>query len=47
MDVKTAFLNKKLTNDVYMTQPEGLFDPKYHNSMFDLERAIYGLKQAS
>jgi hypothetical protein len=29
MDVKTAFLNRNLTEDVYTTQPEGFVDPKH------------------
>jgi hypothetical protein len=29
MDVKTAFLNRNLTEDVYTTQPKGFFDPKH------------------
>ena len=47
MDVKTAFLNGNLLEDVYMTQPEGFVDPKYHNRVCKLQRSIYGLKQAS
>jgi hypothetical protein len=47
MDVKTAFLNGKLTEDVFMTQPEGFVHPKYPNSVCKLQKSIYGLKQAS
>ena len=47
MDVKTAFLNGQLTENVYMVQPEGFIDSKYPNKVCKLERSIYGLKQAS
>ncbi|KAG8497203.1 hypothetical protein CXB51_008568 [Gossypium anomalum] len=47
MDVKTAFLNGKLEEDVYMTQPEGFVDPKNAGKICKLQRSIYGLKQAS
>nr|GEV50258.1 putative retrotransposon protein [Tanacetum cinerariifolium] len=47
MDVKTAFLNGRLDEDIYMEQLEGYVDPKYPNSVCKLQRAIYGLKQAS
>nr|GEW59922.1 retrotransposon protein, putative, Ty1-copia subclass [Tanacetum cinerariifolium] len=47
MDVKTAFLNGYLNEEVYMEQPEGFFNPKYPNRVCKLKRSIYGLKQAS
>ena len=47
MDVKTAFLNGELIEDVYMKQPEGFINPKHPNKVCKLNRSIYGLKQAS
>jgi hypothetical protein len=47
MDVKMTFLNGNLTEDVYMTQPEGFIDPKYAGKICKLQKSIYGLKQAS
>ncbi|GJS00961.1 retrotransposon protein, putative, ty1-copia subclass [Tanacetum coccineum] len=47
IDVKTAFLNGHLSEDVYMVQPEGFVDPKHPNKVCKLQRSIYGLKQAS
>src|SRR4051812_32176360 len=47
MDVKTAFLNGNLTEDVYMSQPEGFVDPKNKGKICKLLKSIYGLKQAS
>ena len=47
MDVKTAFLNGNLTEDMYMMQPEGFVDPKNVGKVCKLQKSIYGLKQAS
>ncbi|GJW02077.1 retrotransposon protein, putative, ty1-copia subclass [Tanacetum coccineum] len=47
MDVKTAFLNEKLIEDVFMAQPEGFGNTKYPKRVCKLRKAIYGLKQAS
>ncbi|KAK9001076.1 hypothetical protein V6N11_082868 [Hibiscus sabdariffa] len=47
MDVKTTFLNGKLEEDVYMTQPEGFVTPGNATKVCKLQRSIYGLKQAS
>ncbi|KAK9033551.1 hypothetical protein V6N11_049738 [Hibiscus sabdariffa] len=47
MDVKIAFLNGKLEEDVYMTQPEGFVTPENARKVCKLQSSIYGLKQAS
>ncbi|KAL4284909.1 hypothetical protein GQ457_16G020180 [Hibiscus cannabinus] len=47
MDVKTAFLNGKLEEDVYMTQPKGFVTPENSGKVCKIQRSIYGLKQAS
>ncbi|GJX57367.1 retrotransposon protein, putative, ty1-copia subclass [Tanacetum coccineum] len=47
MDVKTAFLNGRLNEDVYMVHPEGFVNPKHPERVCMLQRFIYGLKQAS
>ena len=47
MDVKTAFLNGFLKEELYMMQREGFDDPKGANKDCKLQRSIYGLVQAS
>ncbi len=47
MDVKTAFLNGFLEEELYMMQPEGFIKPKVTNKVCKLQRSIYGLVQAS
>nr|GEY82761.1 hypothetical protein [Tanacetum cinerariifolium] len=46
MDVKTAFLNGNLREDVYVSQPDGFVDLDNPNHVYKLKKALYGLKQA-
>ena len=47
MDVKTTFLNGDLSEEVYMSQPEGFKENGKENMVCGLKRSIYGHKQAS
>nr|GEV54705.1 hypothetical protein [Tanacetum cinerariifolium] len=47
IDVKSAFLNGHLSEDIYMVQPEGVVDLKHPNKLCKLQHSICGLKQAS
>lgn len=47
LDVKTAFLNGDLTEEVMMEQPEGFVIKGKENQVYRLNKSIYGLKQAA
>ncbi|GJZ33171.1 retrovirus-related pol polyprotein from transposon TNT 1-94 [Tanacetum coccineum] len=47
MDVKTAFLNGPLKEEVYVAQPEGFVDPDHPEKVYLLRKALYGLKHKS
>nr|GEW44554.1 retrovirus-related Pol polyprotein from transposon TNT 1-94 [Tanacetum cinerariifolium] len=42
MDVKTAFLNGELKEEVYVSQPEGFVDPDHPTHVYRLKKALYG-----
>nr|GEZ00996.1 retrovirus-related Pol polyprotein from transposon TNT 1-94 [Tanacetum cinerariifolium] len=46
MDMKTAFLNGNLREEVYVSQPDGFVDQDNPNHVYKLKKALYGLKQA-
>jgi hypothetical protein len=46
MDVKSAFLNGPIKEEVYVEQPPGFEDSEFPNHVYKLSKALYGLKQA-
>ncbi|GJY48139.1 retrovirus-related pol polyprotein from transposon TNT 1-94, partial [Tanacetum coccineum] len=46
MDVKTAFLNGPLKEEVYVSQRDGFVNPDFPDHVYRLKKALYGLKQA-
>ncbi|GJR89034.1 putative ribonuclease H-like domain-containing protein [Tanacetum coccineum] len=46
MDVKSAFLNGTIDEEVYVSQPPGFVDPDHPNKVYKVVKALYGLHQA-
>jgi hypothetical protein len=46
MDVKCAFLNDVIQEEVFVRQPPGFRNPKYSNRVYKLSKPLYRLKQA-
>jgi Reverse transcriptase (RNA-dependent DNA polymerase) len=47
IDMKSAFSQGDLDEEVYIRQPEGFEDPQYPNKVLRLNKALYGLKQSA
>jgi hypothetical protein len=45
MDVKSVFLNGVIHEEVYVRQPLGFENPKYPNRVYNLSKALCGIKQ--
>ncbi|GJR85122.1 retrovirus-related pol polyprotein from transposon TNT 1-94 [Tanacetum coccineum] len=46
MDVKKAFINSSLKEEVYVAQPDGFVDNDHLEKVYRLRKALYGLKKA-
>jgi hypothetical protein len=47
LDVKSAFLNGFLEEEIYVEQPLGYIEAENESKVYKLKKALYGLKQAS
>ena len=47
MDVKSAYLNGKLDEEIYMRQPDGYVDTKRLDMVYMLRKSLYRLKQSA
>nr|GEZ14706.1 hypothetical protein [Tanacetum cinerariifolium] len=47
IDVKSAFLDGKIEEEVYVCQPPGFEDPNFLDKVYKVEKALYGIHQAS
>jgi hypothetical protein len=45
MDVKSAFLNGPIKEEVYVEQPPGFEDDRYPDHVYKISKVLYGLKQ--
>nr|GEW97921.1 retrovirus-related Pol polyprotein from transposon TNT 1-94 [Tanacetum cinerariifolium] len=46
MNMKTAFLNSLLKEEIYVAQPDGFVNPGHPKKVYRLRKALYGFKQA-
>ena len=46
MDVKIAFLNGNLKEEIYIDQPKGFVEPGQESKVCKLTKSLHGLKQA-
>lgn len=46
MDVKSAYLNAEIDEEIYVRQPEGYIEPGKETYVWKLLKSLYGLKQA-